>query len=427
MKIESALTLLTYRGLTTLVAPLGAMFIAYKKRRDAPYGKRIFELLGFYKETASNCIWFHGASVGEINALKPLVTEYVTTHLGCEVVVTTMTTTGAQAAESLKKLGVKVVFSPLDSPLAVNGFLNSFNPKLLVIIDTELWPNMLSLTHKRGCKIAIVNARMQEKNCQSYLKHQTIVKDLIASNLDKVMCISHSDLMRFEKIGVNKSNLLLIGNIKYDLKPRENLFNEARAIKTNLLGDKVLGAISIHDGEEKTVIDAYLKAKEQVKDLKLVFVPRHMTTAQLARDYLESLKVSYVRKSTLKDLNTFKGDILIGDTLGEIETYFGLCDLVFMGGSFVDIGGHNPLEPGFFSLPIITGPDYHNFKEQFDKLIETGGAYQADDEELFARYIVKLITDKELLKKTGIKALDLQQQGRGAVQRAIAQMDLLLK
>ena len=152
-----------------------------------------------------------------------------------------------------------------------------------------------------------------------------------------------------------------------------------------------------------------------------------MTTAQLARDYLESLKVSYVRKSTLKDLNTFKGDILIGDTLGEIETYFGLCDLVFMGGSFVDIGGHNPLEPGFFSLPIITGPDYHNFKEQFDKLIETGGAYQADDEELFARYIVKLITDKELLKKTGIKALDLQQQGRGAVQRAIAQMDLLLK
>ena len=406
MKIKSALTLLTYRGLTTLVAPLGAMFIAYKKRRDAPYGKRIFELLGFYKETASNCIWFHGASVGEINALKPLVTEYVTTHLGCEVVVTTMTTTGAQAAESLKKLGVKVVFSPLDSPLAVNGFLNSFNPKLLVIIDTELWPNMLSLTHKRGCKIAIVNARMQEKNCQSYLKHQTIVKDLIASNLDKVMCISHSDL---------------------DLKPRENLFNEARAIKTNLLGDKVLGAISIHDGEEKTVIDAYLKAKEQVKDLKLVFVPRHMTTAQLARDYLESLKISYVRKSTLKDLNTFKGDILIGDTLGEIETYFGLCDLVFMGGSFVDIGGHNPLEPGFFSLPIITGPDYHNFKEQFDKLIETGGAYQADDEELFARYIVKLITDKELLKKTGIKALDLQQQGRGAVQRAIAQMDLLLK
>ena len=285
---------------------------------------------------------------------------------------------------------------------------------------------MLAKAKASKCPVIIVNARMQEKNCQSYLKHKTLVKDLISSKLSKVLCVSYADKTRFEKIGVATSNLMVSGNIKYDLSPRDSLFNEARKLKTELFGNMVFGAISIHDGEEKQVIDAYLKAKEQMTNLKLVFVPRHQTTTKLACDYLNSLKETFTQKSSLDSLSDFKGDILIGDTLGEIELYFGLCDLVFMGGSFVDIGGHNPLEPAYFSLPIITGPDYHNFKEQFDKLIEVGGSFLAEDEGKLTKYIIKLLNNNSLLLQTGVKALDVQQQGKGALSRTLEQLDKLL-
>lgn len=424
MHFSSRLTLFTYKTLTTLAAPLGASFLAYKKRKDPPYGSRIFELLGFYKDSFDSCIWFHGASVGEINAIKPLVSEFQKQHPGENIVLTTMTTTGLNAAKSLK--GVSVEFSPLDSPLSVSGFLRAFNPKALIIIDTELWPNMLGLAKNHGCKITIVNARMQEKNCSSYLKHKVLVKELISDNLSKVMCITEKDKDRFVKIGVSKHDVMVTGNIKYDLKPREYLFNDSQKIKYKILGNSVLGAISIHDGEEQLVIDAYLKAKETVKDLKLVLVPRHQSAGALACDYLDKFGVSYVRKSTLNALSDFNGDVLVGDTIGEIETYFGLCDLVFMGGSFVSVGGHNPLEPAFFSLPVLTGPDYHNFTEQFDKLIECGGAYLAQNKEKLAKYVVKLISDRELLKKTGIKALDMQQQGRGALNKTLEELDKII-
>jgi 3-deoxy-D-manno-octulosonic-acid transferase len=117
---------------------------------------------------------------------------------------------------------------------------------------------------------------------------------------------------------------------------------------------------------------------------------------------------------------------MVGDTMGEIETYFGLCDLIFMGGSLVDIGGHNPLEPAYFSLPLLTGPIYRNFEEQFEKLIDTGGCFVAEDEEKLALYIVKLLSDRNLLQNTGVMALDVQQQGKGALNRTIEQLDLML-
>ena len=424
MHFSSRIALFIYKTLTTLAAPLGAGYLAYKKRKDPPYGRRIFELLGCHSDSFDSCIWFHGASVGEINAIKPLVAEFKKQHPNENIVLTTMTTTGLNAAKSLK--GIKVVFSPLDSPLSVTGFLRSFNPKAQIIIDTELWPNMLGLTKKHGCKIAIVNARMQEKNCKNYLKHKVLVEDLISENLSKVMCITESDKNRFIKIGVPKQNVMVTGNIKYDLKPREYMFNDSKKIKDQLLGNSVFGAISIHDGEEHTVIDAYLKAKETIKDLKLIIVPRHQSSGTLSCEYLEKRGGTYVRKSALRSLSDFNGDVLVGDTIGEIETYFGLCDLVLMGGSFTNIGGHNPLEPAFFSLPVLTGPDYHNFTEQFDKLIEHGGAYLAEDSNKLAKYIIKLISDRELLKKTGIKALDIQQQGRGALNKTLEQLNKLL-
>jgi len=240
------------------------------------------------------------------------------------------------------------------------------------------------------------------------------------------MCISYSDKHRFEKIGVPAENVVVTGNIKYDLKPREQMFDSTKKIKRLILGKHVFGAISIHDGEEKQVVDAYIEARNNLPDLTMVFVPRHQTVTDSVCEYLIEKGVSYTLKSSMSSITSLNTEVLVGDTMGEIETYFGLCDLVFMGGSFVDIGGHNPLEPAYFSLPILTGPIYRNFEEQFDRLVETGGCFVAEDEHKLAAYIVKLMTDKELLLNTGVMALDMQQQGRGALNRTVEQLDLLL-
>ena len=193
--------------------------------------------------------------------------------------------------------------------------------------------------------------------------------------------------------------------------------------KNQLFKGKVFGAISTHEGEEEIVINSFIEAKKHLSNLKLVLVPRHQTTVSKACALLTSNQITFKKKSELKDLCDFSADVLIGDTMGEIELYLGLCDLVFMGGSFVNVGGHNPLEPAYFSLPILTGPDYHNFQEQFDKLIDANGAYLAYDPKELTRLIVKLLEDQELLEKTGIKALDIQQQGRGALKRTLSNME----
>ena len=411
-----------YKVLTIFLAPLGAAFLAYKKRHDPSYGLKFFNLLGFYKKQKGSHIWFHGASVGEINALKPLIAAYIQKHPQESIVVSTMTTTGLKQAQTIKN--VKAVISPLDSPLSLCGFFFAYHPKKLFIIDTELWPNLLDKAKKANCPVSIVNARLQDKNVQAYLKHAALVKNLISDKLTYVLCSSLKDASRFEKIGVLKDKIKITGNIKYDLKPKDDLFNQSRLEKAKVLGTHVFGAISIHDNEEKAVIDAYLKAKQKVKDLKLIFVSRHQSTTDLAIKYLNEKGIAFQLRSDCKNFSKFKSDILIGNTLGEIEFYLGLCDLVFMGGSFVSIGGHNPLEPAYFSLPILTGKYYHNFQEQFDKLIDLGGAYLAEDEAVLCQYICKLIVDNNALKKAGIIALDVQQQGRGAIELSLKYMDL---
>ena len=314
-----------------------------------------------------------------------------------------MTTTGAKAASSLENVLVK--FSPLDSPLAVSRFFKHFNPEALIIIDTELWPNMLDIAAKRKCPVMIINARMQEKNCQKYLKHKDLVSDLI---------------------GVPAKNTVVTGNIKYDLKPREKMFEDSKKIRRKILSDNVFGAISIHDGEEEAIVNAYIEARKTIPDLKMVFVPRHQTVTDSVCSYLNDKGISFALKSELKSITLFNADVMVGDTMGEIETYFGLCDLIFMGGSLVDIGGHNPLEPAYFSLPLLTGPIYRNFEEQFEKLLDTGGCFVAEDEHKLALYIIKLLSDRNLLQNTGVMALDVQQQGKGALNRTIEQLDLML-
>lgn len=426
MRCKSRLFFLLYCLLTTLIAPLGLLFLLYKKRRDPPYGKRACELMGHYQLSFKHCIWFHTVSVGEAIAARPLIQAFVHRHPKLTVIVTTTTTTGAR--EISKIAGITHVFAPLDSPIAVYGFLKSFKPSHLFIMETELWPCMLNLARGCGTKVCVFNARMPESTCQKYLKHRTLVADIIASPLTQVICQTKDDADRFCRIGVPEQRVKVSGSLKYDLQPNEKLFAQARQIKKSLGDYRFLGAISTHDQEEAMLIEDYYSLKAVYPNLRLILVPRHQSGVAHSEAFLNSVQGSYGLRTVLqRDLSDFTQDVLIGNTMGEIEFYLGLCDLVFMGGSFVEVGGHNPLEPAYFSLPIITGPHYFNFAEQYERLIERGGAYVANDSQRFFTVCEIFFENPEKLSETGMNAFEVQQEGRGAQQRTLDYLEETLR
>lgn len=426
MKLTSRIFLLCYFVITFLIAPLGLLYLCHKKRRDPPYGLRAFELLGFHKVAFKRCIWFHTVSVGEAIAARPLIKAFVRRHPQLSVVVTSTTTTGAR--EIAKLDGVTHAFAPLDSPLAVFLFLRSFKPSHLFIMETELWPSMLNIAKAFGTKICVFNARMPEKTCEKYEKRKRLTKDIIASRLDLVIAQTNDDGERFERIGVSKEKILVSGSLKYDLHPNEHLFQEARLIKRSWYDTQMtIGAISTHENEEEMVIEAFYNLKNLYPNIRLILVPRHKTGVEKADKFLANISASYGLRSKIdRNLIGFDKDVLVGDTMGEIEFYLGLCDLIFMGGSLVDVGGHNPLEPAYFALPIITGPYYYNFSEQFETLIENRGAYVANDHQRLFNVCRMFIDNKELLNETGMQAMDTQLKGRGALDFTLDKLENLL-
>ena len=424
MSFKSILLLGLYRVLTTILVFPGACYLAIHRRRDPPYGNKFWQLLGFNLPSfTKGCVIFHAASMGEANAIKPLIKEFKKAHPHINVVATTLTTTGAESLKSIEN--ITVCFSPLDNYFCVNRFFKKLHPQMIITADTELWPEKLIQGHKRGCLNILVNARMQEKNCQAYLKYKNAVKDLIASQLSLVLCADPDDQDRYIRIGVSPERTKVNGNLKYDLKSDLERFNVGTRIKTQLPGP-VLGAISTHSGEEVLLLKCYAQLKKNIPNLSLVLVPRHKQGAELASKYLQDNNQPYMMKNQKGNDLVFSGGILLGNTLGEIALYFGMCDVVFMGGSFTTTGGHNPLEPACYSLASITGPDYHNFKSEYQRLKNSGGAYVVNTPAELTSLCENLLKNIEECNKAGRKAHAVLRSGQGAVQRTLDDLENLL-
>ena len=427
--LKARLVLFIYQLLTFFLAPLGMLYLIYKKRRDPPYGKRKWELLGFMPVSFRGSIWFHTVSVGEVIAARPIITAFAKRHPWLNIVVTTTTTTGA--AQAAKIPGVTHLYAPLDSPTALYRFFKAVKPRQLFIMETELWPNLLHRAQKERTQVTIFNARMPEHTCKAYEKHRALIKALIADKLNLVICQTKEDKERFIRIGVPPERLHVVNSLKYDLSPNETKFAAGRAAQPHLQADIVLGAISTHEGEEALILKSYQELRPAFPQLRLLIVPRHMSGVERIESYAHSHHLTLSKRSQLQaDLSDFPaaaGQILIGDTLGEIEFYLGLCDVVFMGGSLVDIGGHNPLEPAYFALPAITGPYYYNFAAQFDDLIAKEGAYLCPSAARLTPLLTRLLSNKAALSAAGLRALEVQQAGRGALERTLNLLEQALK
>ncbi len=424
MRFKSAVLLFLYRILTSLLVVPGACYLAYHRRRDPHYGKGFWQLLGLnLPYFPQGCVVFHAASMGEANAINPLIRSFKERHPEINVVATTMTTTGAGSLKGLKD--ITVCFSPLDNYFCIRSFFAKLRPRMIITADTELWPEKFVQAQKNSCKCILVNARMQEKNCLAYLKYKNTIEDLISSKLTLVLCASEADRERYIRIGIAPENIRISGNLKYDLKPDGKRFKHGLEIKEHFKGP-ALGAISTHSGEETLMLQCFADMQRVLPNLSLILVPRHRQGAELAEKYLQAHKLSYVIKNEKDNTVKFSGGILVGNTVGEIALYFGMCDLVFMGGSFTETGGHNPLEPACHALPSVTGPDYHNFKSEYARLIDAGGAFAVKSEDELKKLCIKLLSDHKLCQKAGQNANEVLRSGQGALQRTMTELEYLL-
>ena len=345
----------------------------YLRGAKAPaYRSRWLERLGFYRlASLEGSVWIHAVSVGEVLAAVPLVKQILENHPKKSIVVTTMTPTGSDRVKALLGDRVTHVYVPYDIPGAVSRFYRWAKPQLVIIVETELWPNIIHQAFKRTTPIIVVNARLSDKSMKGYQRAGMLVRDML-KKITLVAVQAEADNNRFINLGMSTNQLKLTGSVKFDISVDENLKKEALVLQKQWQGRPCVLAASTHAGEDEQILQAYEMLKKEFNQALLILVPRHPERFDDVAGLLEQRGLKYCRKSTG---GTVEPDtqVLLGDTMGELLKMMSASDGVFVGGSLVNTGGHNVLEPIALERPVVTGPFVFNFQSICDSLFKVKG------------------------------------------------------
>ncbi|HDM8191480.1 TPA: lipid IV(A) 3-deoxy-D-manno-octulosonic acid transferase [Vibrio harveyi] len=410
-----------YTLLLTIASPF-LLFGLYKSKPNKPkFGQRWKEHFGITPKLTSDekPIWIHAVSVGESIAATPFIKALKEQNPDQPILVTTTTSTGA---EQIAKLGdlVEHRYMPIDFAFAVKRFLKTTQPKKMLIIETELWPNTLNEVHKAGIPISVVNARLSEKSCSNYAKVQPLF-NLMLPCLTQVLCQTESDANRFERLGVDKDKLKVTGSIKFDIQISDDVKEKSKILRQELGQNRpVWIAASTHKGEDEQVLAAHKRVLESHPNALLILVPRHPERFDDMYDLCQQQGFETVRRTTQENVAN-STQVYLGDTMGEMLLLLGAADICFMGGSLVGdkVGGHNVLEPAILKKVVITGPSYFNFKDIVNDLIQANGMLVSKDSAGIGNHLTHLISEPHSQHVYGQNAYEYAVKNQGALARTI--------
>ena len=410
-----------YTLLLYLIQPFVWLKLLWRSRKAPAYRQRWLERYGFCKNKVKpNGILVHAVSVGETIAAIPLIKALQQKYPQLPITVTTMTPTGSERVKTLLKDSVSHVYLPYDLPGAIKRFLKTTKPKIVIIMETELWPNLISQCYKQKIPLIIANARLSERSAARYGKLGKAVKQLF-SKISMVAAQNQQDGERFVSLGLPADHLAITGSIKFDI----NLSNEQRQKINQLkqqwqLNRPVLIAASTHSGEDEIILTAFKKLLLKHANLLLILVPRHPERFKTVEKLISDSGFNYLKRST-NQIPTEQTQIVLGDTMGELLELYAMADIAFVGGSLVKQGGHNPLEPALHHIAIITGEYFFNFQVICEQLIEAQGMIvctnSADD--LYST-IDRLLNDNSRRVQLGENAYLVLKQNQGALSRLLA-------
>ena len=362
-------------------------------------------------------VWVHAVSVGEVNASIPLLRTLMEEYPGAEFLVTTSTPTGSDIL--LSKLGNKVKhqYVPIDIPICINLFINTWKPKALILLETEIWPNIIHCCKKQGITTALVNARLSEKSKSKYLRFSSLIQPAINS-LDLILAQYKSDADRFNEIVVDKK-IKLCGNLKFDQDMPEELESISGSIRDSWSIEgkwrPTLIAASTHEGEEVVILDAFNEILKEINNALLILVPRHLERFNRVKSLIDDQGFNSSSRSKKEDV-TNDIQVLLGDTMGELNFLYSVSDVAFVGGSLIDHGGQNLLEPAAQGLPLCSGPSVRNFVEISNQLKKASGLKIINNKNELANYFVDLIKKENLLKDYGQASKEIFIKNRGAIE-----------
>ncbi len=415
---------LIYGVLTRVAAPVVFAVLLMRGTRNPAYRTHLGERFGLGRRVDAPSLWLHAVSVGEVSAAAALVRALRARHPGMPCVLTTATPTGRAQAATLLGSDVDVRFLPYDTPGAVRRFIARVRPRAAIIMETELWPNLLRECGRRAVPVLFASARLAPRSVRRYRRFGALFRDAVGHAW--VAAQSVADAERFVAVGADPMRTRVVGNVKFDMQLGDTVAEKGRELRLRFLGARpVWTAGSTHQGEEEMVLDAHAALGRNAPGALLVLAPRHPQRFDSVAALLERRGAIFDRRSRTPAVRA-EAQVLLLDSMGELTAFYAAADAAFVGGSLVPVGGHNLLEPASLGVPVITGTHTQNAPEIARLLIEEGGALEAADGTALAAAVAGLLTDPALRERMGASARRFVESHRGSLGRLLALIEPLL-
>lgn len=359
-------------------------------------------------------IWLHAVSVGESIAAIPLIKLLQQRYPDIPIIVTGETIGGADRIRVSLGNRVTQLYSPYDLPLILKKFFDKLKPRLLILMETELWPNLLAECRKRKVPVVVANARLSERSARGYRRVLPVTQEML-KGINLVIAQAKADADRFIALGLPRDRIHITGSIKFDLELSPQLPERAKLLRETWGADRLVWvAASTHEGEEGQILEAFTEVRKYYPEILLVSVPRHVERVFYLQNLYQSQGYQVIKRSENK-VSANSADIFIGDTMGELLTFYAASDIAFVGGSLVKKGGQNPLEPAAIGLPILTGPHTFNFALITEQLQQRGIEIQVNNSQELAEQVMALLADPAKRQQVGNEAKKFIGENKGSV------------
>ncbi len=415
-----------YVLLTYLLAPVIIAMEGWKALWNPEYRGRLGQRLGFVERQAEpGCVWVHAVSVGEVQAAAALVRALRERFPTVDVVITTVTPTGAQRAKALFGDSVRHRYLPYDLPGAVRRFLDRIQPRVAIILETEIWPTLYHALGRRRIPLVMASARVSARSVGRYRRMASLFEETLSHGI-LIGAQTAADAERFRAIGAAPDKVRVTGNVKYDMEISESTIESGRQFRARCgLSRPVWIAGSTHEGEEDAALEAHDLIRAKHPAALLILVPRHPQRFEAVRGLLRRRGHSFAQRSA-GEVPDASQPVYLVDTLGELQMFYAATDVAFVGGSLVPIGGHNLLEPAVLGLPILSGPHTQNAQDIADLLSESGALAIVQDAPELGLRVTECFDDPAAARDAGSRGRAAVASSRGAVGRLVAMVAPLL-
>lgn len=413
--------MLLYRVLLNLAIPFGLIALVFRGFRNPAYWQRWPERFGRVPKQIANQapydLWIHAVSVGEVRAAAPLVNRLLQEHPKLNVLLTTTTPTGSDMVRLMLADRVAHCYFPYDLRWAMRAFFARTRPRAALVMETEIWPNMIHACKQSGCQLMYTNVRLSERSYRGYARFAKLLEQTL-QQVDHFAVQGPLDLKHLQLLGVSADKISETGSIKFDVNMPASLRESAAVLRRQLGQDRLIWiAGSTREGEEERILKTHKSLRQKFPGLLLILVPRHPERFDLVHRFVQRAGFTCARRTEHRVDTPAEIDVYLGDTMGELSLMYACSDVAFVGGSLEPLGGQNILEPSALGVPVVFGPHMFNFPEISRWAVNDGAGRMVKDRQALESALAELLANPSLRDEMGAQGLAMIEKHKGALDR----------